>query len=125
MFRKAAWPSRSRLFSTYCIVPIVALMVWPGWLSVRAKAEQVSQDNKKPCGEFAYVANFARSNSLTGFRIDPATGVWTPIEGSPFPAGDSTVAVAVDPRGRFAYATSANGILAYRIDPQSGALTQV
>lgn len=56
----------------------------------------------------------------------------TPVPGSPFKAGAGTVAVAVDPGGRFAYvsnngagATDPPTIRAYTIDSSTGALTLV
>ncbi len=49
------------------------------------------------------------------------------IHGSPFHAGQICVGVAVDPSGRFAYVADSGGgtVLAYRINPATGALTQV
>jgi DNA-binding beta-propeller fold protein YncE len=47
-----------------------------------------------PTGNFAYVAN-ANSNNVSGYSIDPATGVLTAIGGSPFAAGSSPLSVAV------------------------------
>ncbi len=71
------------------------------------------------------------SSSISGYKIDPSDGRLTPIEGSPFPAGQSANCVAVDPFGRFAYVTTKvthNGetdpaVLGYTIDPGTGALT--
>ena len=79
-------------------------------------------------GEFVYVANENGNGSLLGsvsaYRIGPH-GALTPVAGSPFPAGDLSLSVAVDPRGRFAYVANEGGnVSAYRIGPH-GALTPV
>jgi len=53
-------------------------------------------------GEFVYVANENGGGSLLGsvsaYRIGPH-GALTPVAGSPFPAGDLSLSVAVDPPG--------------------------
>jgi len=73
-------------------------------------------------GEFVYVANENGNGSLLGsvsaYRIGPH-GALTPVAGSPFPAGDLSLSVAVDPRGRFAYVVNSgsNDVSAYRIGP--------
>ncbi|HXP26563.1 MAG TPA: hypothetical protein VN891_12325, partial [Steroidobacteraceae bacterium] len=47
-----------------------------------------------------------------------------PIPGSPFAAGAQPAAVVVDPTSLFAYAANSNDntVIAYTIDPKSGAL---
>jgi 6-phosphogluconolactonase (cycloisomerase 2 family) len=68
-------------------------------------------------GRFLYVANFAGQNpppnqnttgNISGFNIDPNTGELTTMSGSPFTVGNGSgpSAIAVDPSGRFVYATT-------------------
>ncbi len=45
-------------------------------------------------GTFAYVANYG-SNSLSVYRVDPATGLLTAVTGSPFAISGATTPVAV------------------------------
>ncbi len=45
---------------------------------------------------FVYVAN-SRSNDISGYSVDPATGALTPLPGSPFPAGTSPSSIKVWP----------------------------
>lgn len=39
----------------------------------------------------------SQSNDVSGYSLDPNTGVPTPLPGSPYPAGDGPASVAVDP----------------------------
>src|SRR3990172_11566291 len=50
-----------------------------------------------PSGNFVYVAN-SGSDNVSAFTID-ASGVLSPMAGSPFPAGTAPISVAVDPSG--------------------------
>ena len=70
--------------------------------------------------EFLYVAN---GGSVSAYGIGP-NGALTPVPGSPFPAVNGAVAVAVDPWGRFVYVTGNNSISAYHV-AGNGALTPV
>jgi 6-phosphogluconolactonase len=92
---------------------------------------------------FVFVANNGSEQhvggSISGFRINPATGTLTPLPGSPFPAGDGPSAIGSDPRGHFVFvaedqsAPGARGsncslfhstILSEALDSGSGRLTQ-
>ena len=75
---------------------------------------------------FVYVAN-SGSNDVSGFRINPATGALTEIDGSPYPADGFSFAVDAAPDGRFLYAANriADTISAYEIDPDSGELDEL
>ena len=80
-----------------------------------------------------YVPNFD-SNNVSGIDIATScsptpctpTGVMTEITGSPFRTGSGPTSVAVDPSGKFAYATSmlSNDVWGYNINGSTGALTQ-
>ena len=74
---------------------------------------------------FAYVAN-AGDGSISGFTVT-ATGGLKPVAGSPFPAGNLSFSITATPDGVFAYAPSASAgtVSAYRIDSETGALTQI
>ena len=83
---------------------------------------------------FAYVTNFGYSSSegnVSAYTINKTSGVLTPVAGSPFAAGTSPIAVAVDPKGNFAYVTnygyssSEGNVSAYTINATSGVLTPV
>src|SRR5690349_10542377 len=56
---------------------------------------------------FVFVANNGSEQhvggSISGFRINPATGTLTPVPGSPFPAGDGPSAIGSDPLGHFVF----------------------
>src|SRR5713101_1316915 len=84
---------------------------------------------------FLYVANPTASNpppssttgNVSGFNIDPSTGALSKILGSPFTAtnGNGPSAVAVDPSGRFVYATtpgSSFSVWCFAITPANGQL---
>jgi 6-phosphogluconolactonase (cycloisomerase 2 family) len=64
---------------------------------------------------------------VDGFAIDPSSGAFTPVPGSPFPAGQWPDATAVTPNGAFLFVAnmSADDISAYAIDRATGTLTQV
>jgi 6-phosphogluconolactonase (cycloisomerase 2 family) len=76
--------------------------------------------------KFAYVANNVDSN-VSGYTIDPETGVLTAVPGSPFTSGVQPTSIAVDPSGRFAYTANFNDndVSEYTINALSGALTPV
>jgi 6-phosphogluconolactonase len=90
-------------------------------------------------GRFLYVANSSAVNmppytvttgNISAFSIDSASGAITQILGSPFVAssGVGPTELAVDPGGKFLYATtpgSADSIWCFTIDPTSGQLTAV
>jgi hypothetical protein len=60
------------------------------------------------------------------FSINSATGVLTPISGSPFAAAASPVSLAVNSAGTFAYGADGWGsVSGFSIDATSGALTDV
>lgn len=88
-----------------------------------------------PKGRFAYVANMA-SNDISAYTIDATTGALTQvvcaagcsaITPANFAAGTGTNSIAVDPFGKFVYATNqvSGSISAYTINVSSGALTAV
>ncbi|MBM4187457.1 MAG: lactonase family protein [Gemmatimonadetes bacterium] len=76
-----------------------------------------------PNGRSGYVAN-EKSNSLTGFAIDPNSGALRELPGSPYPAGRRPIWPAIDPRGAtllVANRESAN-LSVWRIDQATGVL---
>ena len=81
-------------------------------------------DDASP-GQFAYVANFGSQPTISGFAIDESTGALTPVPGSPFDNVTAPISVAVDPTGRFVYATQGFAISGYKIKAATGELTPV
>ena len=81
-----------------------------------------------PKTELILVANGISAN-LSTFTMSSATGILTPISGSPFSTQDNADAVAVDPKGRFAYvalgSTPLGGVYAFTITSGSGVLRPV
>ena len=85
-----------------------------------------------PSGKFAYTANGAvlvgvpgSSNTISTYAVDAASGALT-LTGT-IAAGALPSSVAVDPSGKFAYATNAdsNNVSMYSIDATTGLLTSV
>jgi 6-phosphogluconolactonase (cycloisomerase 2 family) len=87
-----------------------------------------------PSGDFVYVQGAVVGSSwdyrLWGFRVDRAAGTLVPAPGSPFgwPDGTGAQTVVFHPTRPFVFVRDASwspvGIQAYRIDPQSGALSE-
>ena len=83
-----------------------------------------------PSGKFAYLANYGNPGTITAYAINAATGALTSIgttAGAILP-----LAITVDPSGKFAYLTDRGelstifgGVLAYKINATTGALSQV
>jgi 6-phosphogluconolactonase (cycloisomerase 2 family) len=77
-----------------------------------------------PNGQFLYVGSF---NKLSGFLVDQDAGSLTPLPGFPTGGGNSdatAVDVALDPRGRYLYATDILGsVYGYAIDAGTGMLS--
>ena len=77
----------------------------------------------------AYAASAGGSNSVYAFTINASSGALTPVAGSPFAAGNGTNYVAVDPMGKFAYASNQNypassgSVSGYTINSSTGALS--
>jgi 6-phosphogluconolactonase (cycloisomerase 2 family) len=80
-------------------------------------------------GRFAFVTNM--TDGLTGngdvsaYTINPASGVLTPVAGSPFLADQGPTAVAVDTNGLFAYVSNgpSNDVTIFGVDQTAGTLT--
>ncbi|MGA9528629.1 MAG: beta-propeller fold lactonase family protein [Terriglobales bacterium] len=99
-----------------------------------AGASALAIDNS---GQFLYVANTSAINSntnvignISGFNINPTTGVLTPISGSPFapPIGTGPQTLAVVPNSQLMFATtpgSSYSIWCFTIDSVTGQLAVV
>ena len=86
-------------------------------------------DAYRHADQLAYVAD-EDSGKVSGYIVNSATGKLTPIEGSPFTTGKSgPTSVAVDPAGRFLYATNQfagdNDVAGFVIDCGTGKLTPI
>ncbi len=81
-----------------------------------------------PSGRFIFVTNWM-GLSLSVLRVDPDSGVLTPIDGSPFDVGGGgrPYAVAVHPSGQFVYVTSWDNhkVWGYGFDADKGQLVPV
>jgi len=88
-----------------------------------------------PSGKFLYVSNLNDSfGGISAYTIDSTSGALTPITGSPFPTQSNFPGpnrMAIGGGGMFLYVgmsgtTNANnGISAFSINPNTGALTQI
>ena len=83
-----------------------------------------------PNGKFLYIAmagGVTAGTQIVGQTINASTGALSPITGSPFPAGNQPSNVAIDPAGKFLFATNMmdNTVSAFTIDGTSGGLTPV
>jgi 6-phosphogluconolactonase (cycloisomerase 2 family) len=76
---------------------------------------------------FSVVGDIRGSNSVSVYKVDPATGAVALAPGSPFASGKDPSADALAPGGRFAYVVnkSSNSVSAYKINSTTGALTRV
>ncbi|MCE9577983.1 MAG: beta-propeller fold lactonase family protein [Deltaproteobacteria bacterium] len=75
-----------------------------------------------PEGRFVFVGH-AGEAAIRVYRIDPATGVLTALPAATTATGASFI--AVEPGGRFVYASSVEGIRGYALDDATGALTEI
>ena len=96
---------------------------------VIAPRTAAAENDYHPSEQFAYIAD-EDSGKVSGFIVHAANGKLTRIEGSPFTAGKSgPTSVAVDPAGRFLYATNQfggdNDVAGFSIDCETGKLTPV
>jgi 6-phosphogluconolactonase (cycloisomerase 2 family) len=71
---------------------------------------------------FLYVSNFT-DGTISGYSINPSNGALTALAGSPFAIHGGPLVAS--PFGGFLYTTGPSGLLAFSINPQTGALTQV
>ena len=117
--------SGSNLRSFICL----ALTLPSTFIIATAPCLAVAEDEHLPGNQFAYVADQG-SGKILGYVLNSANGKLTPVAGSPFSTGKSgSTSVAVDPAGRFLYATNQyagdNDISGFRIDCDSGRLTPI
>jgi 6-phosphogluconolactonase len=117
--------SGSNLRSFICL----ALTLPSTFMIVTAPRLAVAEDEHIPGNQFAYVADQG-SGKILGYVLNSANGKLTPVAGSPFSTGKSgSTSVAVDPAGRFLYATNQyagdDDISGFRIDCDSGRLTPI
>ncbi len=80
-----------------------------------------------PAGQFLYAAN-ANDNTVSAYTINGATGALSQVAGSPYSVGPDAwgdESVAVDPSGKFVYATSdrSNNVASFSINGATGQLT--
>jgi 6-phosphogluconolactonase len=117
--------SRKNLRSLICL----ALTLPSTFILTTAPRQAAAEEEFLRGNQFAYVADQG-SGKVLGYIVNSANGKLTPIEGSPFSTGKSgSTSVAVDPAGRFLYATNQyagdNDISGFSIDRESGRLTAI
>ncbi len=77
-------------------------------------------------GQYLYTANQGK-NTISGFSVDPTTGVLTELAGSPYAGAQGAYSVVVSPDGKYVVAADreyASGWSSFSIG-SSGALTHV
>jgi 6-phosphogluconolactonase (cycloisomerase 2 family) len=74
-------------------------------------------------GTFAYTANSAEPD-LSGYFINPGTGILTPLTDSPYHGSNSSVTAVVSPSGQFVYGVGGT-ISVYGVNATTGTLTQI
>jgi len=82
-----------------------------------------------PAGSYLYATD-VNAGTVAGFSYNSASGMLTPVPGSPFPAGNTPVQVVqAGSQGKFLYVSNLNdsggGISAFTIDFNAGALTPI
>lgn len=85
-------------------------------------ASAITTFNNSPSNNFLYVSN-QTDGTISGYSISPTTGVLSPLAGSPFSI--SAEVITTDISGGHLFASSANGVTVYSINPASGSLTQI
>jgi 6-phosphogluconolactonase len=78
-----------------------------------------------PQGDFVYVSRFFVTNHVSGFAIDPVSGVLEEVPGSPV-TGLAPYSIAIEPSGRFLYVGEDTGQTSvFSLSRASGALTEI
>ena len=75
--------------------------------------------------KYAYVINNG-DNTISGYTIDAATGLLTPVPGSPFASGvPEPFGISLDPQGRFIYVVggATGSVASFAVNAATGALT--
>ena len=81
-----------------------------------------------PSGKFLYVSD-TPMDAVDGFSVNSTSGALTPLPGSPFslgnPSGSATGGLAIEPGGKFLYATDTNAtnVVGFSINSSTGSLT--
>jgi len=110
--------SRALAFAYSSMLPgALSLSLLLSWaLPVRAQLQQ----------PFVFAVDAGPSPGILVFTRNDATGLLTPVPGSPFPSKAPVNHLALDFSGRFLFAaTPTNNIEMYAINPSTGALQEV
>ncbi len=79
---------------------------------------------RTPKVNFIYVTNFG-SNTISGYTLDPMTGIVSPMSGSPFPAESGPVSIALDFAWVYVASQGSNNLAEYTLAGSGGALVSV
>jgi 6-phosphogluconolactonase (cycloisomerase 2 family) len=78
-----------------------------------------------PSGKLLYVSQFLQTQHITGFAIDPLSGVLEQVTGTPVKA-DAPYSIALGPGGRFLYVGEDTGeISVFKVAHPGGGLTEL
>jgi len=86
--------------------------------------------NNESNGYFLYVSN-TTGGTISGYSINSTTGALTSLAGSPFAIAAESIVTDISAGHLYAYGASASGMpagtgmMAFSIDPSTGALTQI
>ena len=115
--------------SPYAIDPASGALVTPGPAAGTGKGG--GPVTLTPSGLYAYVPNLisqigTSGGSVSSYRVDPSTGVMTAI-GTELATDPGTIAIAMHPSGKFAYALNRDGssVSAFVVAPLTGLLSPV
>jgi 6-phosphogluconolactonase (cycloisomerase 2 family) len=107
------------------IVPVAVLLGAAGCSS--SSSSPISHPPPPtPTAKFAYTAN-EKSANLSGFAVDPSTGVLTPLAGFPIASGTNPIFAIHDPLNQFVIVAdiATNLVRVYGINSSTGMLTEV
>ena len=103
-----------------------------GYSSTSLNAVAFPCETTDPGQNFLYIASAETGGSPGGevliYKIDQATGDYTPVSGSPFSTSFPIGCIEFEPSGRFGYTSSINGVsklISYSRDVNTGLLTEL
>ncbi|HTQ53409.1 MAG TPA: beta-propeller fold lactonase family protein [Bryobacteraceae bacterium] len=108
--------------TTLAIDPIGGALAKLSQIGLYTDTESSQPAAFTPGGEFVYICE-GDYKQVEAFRVNPASGGLSKVPGEPFHTAQGAVSAAVDSTGRFLYLGETQGIAAYTIDANLGAIT--